>query len=56
MTPQEYNQKLTEYMASDADPTIKTAAIQKLHDDYFGARFRALKLIEESAPDIPKVD
>jgi hypothetical protein len=56
MTPQEYDQKLAEYMASDADPTIKTIAIQKLHDDYFGARLRALKLIEESAPDPVKAD
>ena len=56
MTQKEYEQKLEAYRLSDADPSIKAAAIQKLHDDFFGARARALKIITESAPEPIKGD
>lgn len=51
MDKQEYNQKLELYMSSDAEPSVKEEAIRKLQEEYFGVHQKALKLINECAPD-----
>ena len=51
MTTQEYDKKYQAISVSDADPSIKAEALAKLNDQYYGAPRRALKLINESAPD-----
>lgn len=56
MNNEEYTVKLEAYMSSDAPIEIKSAAIDKLNDLYFGAKHRAMKVIEESAPELPKGD
>ena len=56
MTNEEYTRKLESYMSSDAPIEIKGKAIDTLNDLYFGVKQRAMKIIEESAPEIPKGD
>ncbi len=54
MTNEEYTRRLEAYMSSDASIEIKSKAIDELNDLYFGVKQRAMKIIEESAPELPK--
>jgi hypothetical protein len=56
MDNKEYNRKRDLIAASEASPEIKAEAMAKLTEQYVGIQMKAMKLIVESAPDLPKGD
>lgn len=52
MTAAEYHKKYEAIAVSDADISVKEAALAKLSNQYNGAIKRALSLIEESKPEL----
>ena len=56
MDQTEYNRKRDLIASSEASPDIKADAMAKLTELYVGAQMKAMQLIVESAPDLPKGD
>jgi len=56
MTPQEYSKKYDAIASSEADATVKAEALAKLNDQYKGIYFKAMQVINDSAPDPIKGD
>ena len=51
MTDKEYKARYESISVSDAPASVKAAALKKLDDQYYGAPRRAIKLMQESAPE-----
>lgn len=56
MDRKEYIRKREAIAASSAAISVKVKAMTELEEQYIGIRNKAMKLILESAPDIPKGD
>ena len=56
MNQTEYNHRRDLIAISDASPDIKAEAMAKLTELYVGVQMKALRQIEESAPDPIKGD
>jgi hypothetical protein len=56
MTTAEYSKRYTDIAASEADPTVKAEALAKLDMQYKGIYFKAMQVINDSAPDPIKGD
>ena len=56
MDNKEYNRKRDLIAASEASPEVKAEAMAKLTEQYVGIQMKAMALIVESAPDLPKGD
>jgi hypothetical protein len=54
MDTKEYSKKYDAIASSAAEPSVKAEALAKLNEQYYGAPRRALQLINESAPELPK--
>ena len=56
MTPKEYSKKYDAIASSEASATVKAAALAKLNDQYKGIYFKAMQVINDSAPEPIKGD
>lgn len=56
MDNKEYNHRRDLIAISEASPDVKAEAMAKLTEQYVGIQMKAMKLIIESAPDVPKGD
>jgi hypothetical protein len=56
MTTAEYSKRYADIAASEADPTVKAEALAKLDMQYKGIYFKAMRVINDSAPDPIKGD
>ena len=54
MNNKEYNDKRDRIASSEAHPDIKAEALAKLTEAYVGSKMKAMALIVESAPELPK--
>jgi hypothetical protein len=56
MTPKEYSKKYDAIATSEAPATVKAEALARLNEQYKGVYFKAMQVIIDSAPDLPKGD
>ena len=51
MTTEEYSKRYHAIASSEADPSVKAEALAKLNDQYKGIYFKAMQVINDSAPE-----
>lgn len=54
MTNKEYNRKRELIASSEAHPDIKAEAMAKLTEQYVGIKMKAMAVIIEAQPELPK--